>query len=597
MKYCKFFLALFLVTTMIISALPALADTDSDSEKTVICIDPGHGGRDGGTDVGTKTEKEYNLAISLALRDALLEDGRFEVVMTRGDDTYLKYLARADIARQANADLLVSVHCNQVEESYVDGTQAYVSLVEKYNAASLAGAILDAIESASGIRRGKVLTRADSGDSLGVYYWNADRQWDMPGAAEYAQVSDYFSMNTWSSKFGIPSIIIEHGYLSNEHDLAILNSEESIEKIARAEAGAIIEYFTNHEHSYVPSVDYPSNCVFAGSASERCTVCGRKIGSTALDPDSDAHFWRIESSVAATCTEEGSMHLVCQISYNLNAKGGDCAVHEKDEVIPASGHLYRTTDETRGIRECERCGDVIYSLCTGGAEHRYSLTESVAATCTEDGRNTYRCTVCGDEYSDIFPASGHDYAVADEIEPAGDADGRLTLVCSVCGDQKTEILPACEHQWATEVISETCTEEGSITRMCILCGHTDKTVYPALGHWLETDECEYCAPTCTEDGYLRGICKRCGEDVTEPIPATGHAFYKAGRYELCPRCGEKRERPLGEFLTDNPVFIAAAVIFFAVIAAIVIIISQTVRAKKRKIARRKVLEDEWSKQK
>ena len=591
MKYSKFFLIIFICLTIVISAFPALAD--SPDEKTVIVIDAGHGGIDGGTDAGTKTEKEYNLALSLYLRDELLADGRFDVVMTRDDDTYLKYLARADIARLANADLLISVHCNQVPEDYVSGTQAFVSLIDRYNAADLAVSILESIESAVGMKRGKVLTRADSGDSLGIYYWNAEKQWDMPGAEEYGQVSDYFSMNTWSSKFGIPSIIVEHGYLSNKADLALLNDDASLKAIAHAEADAIIEYFTNHEHDYVFSVDYPSNCVFTGTASERCSICGKKINTTPLPPsDEDGHFWRVVSSEPATCTTDGYEHLICQISSNLSSKGFDCETHEKDVVIPALEHDYQTTDVSRGIRECTHCGDVRQSGCTGGGEHRFSLTETVEPTCLSDGRKTYRCSICGDEYSDVIHSDGHKYAVVDELPPDGKNDGSRVYRCSVCGDEYTESISSCTHAYATETVDPTCLSDGRITKICFICGHTDTTVLPATGHTL-TDVSRN-EPTCEEQGSTSGVCSVCGERVTESLEPLGHSFESDGLIERCSVCGKTRPRPIGEILSSNPILTACALIALGAVAAIVIIITQNSRARKKKKARRADLYSEWS---
>lgn len=594
MKFSKFFLTILFVFIIVLTSLPTYAD--EAAEKPVICIDPGHGGIDGGTDAGTKTEKEYNLALSLALRDALVEDGRFEVVMTREDDTYLKYLARADIARRANADLLLSMHCNQVDEDYVTGTQAFVSLIEKYNAASLAGSILDSIESAVGLKRGKVLTRADSGDSLGVYYWNSERQWDMPGAEEYGQISDYFSMNTWSSKFGIPSIIIEHGYLSNAGDLAILNSDASIKAIAKAEAAALAEYYFGHEHTFVKSVDYPSNCVFAGTVSDRCSVCGMKTNTAALPENPDGHFWRTTESTPATCTADGHEHCVCQISFNLNAKGYDCEVHEEDSTIPALGHDYHTvTSDGRTVRKCTGCGDEIYTLCTTGGDHLYEIVESATPTCTVNGKKVYRCTVCGDEYTEDIHAEGHKYEITEEQPATDSADGFRKYVCTVCGNEYTEVLSNCSHQYATEVVETTCTEDGHITKICFLCGHTETTVLESAGHVIAEDTRESVLPTCTEDGYVRGVCEVCGETVTEPIPAEGHKFYDSGRYEICPACGEKHLRPFIDRATDNPVMLASGIIAVAAVAAIIIIITQNARARKAKKARRNALKDEWSK--
>ena len=60
------------------------------AENPVIVIDAGHGGYDGGTAQGIRTEKEYNLLLAQYLYDELTADGRFDVYMTRTTDVYLK---------------------------------------------------------------------------------------------------------------------------------------------------------------------------------------------------------------------------------------------------------------------------------------------------------------------------------------------------------------------------------------------------------------------------------------------------------------------------------------------------------------------------
>ena len=192
--FIKIFFAIIFLSLILSLSAPVLA---LDGDKVVVVLDPGHGGMDGGTDTGIRTEKTYNLLIAGYLRDALEKDGRFEVIMTRDDDAYLKFLPRALFALSSNADLLLSLHCNSNEYSSVSGAEAYVSIVEEFNATDLAEKLLRSISSAVSISYGKVETCPDTGDSLGIYYWNSDRQWDMPGDSSLGIRSDYYSMNTW----------------------------------------------------------------------------------------------------------------------------------------------------------------------------------------------------------------------------------------------------------------------------------------------------------------------------------------------------------------------------------------------------------------
>jgi N-acetylmuramoyl-L-alanine amidase len=86
------------------------------SEKRLICIDPGHGGKYPGAVTTKSLEKDLNLELALSLRQVLLPD--FAVVMTRRDDRELGGSSGSDLAMRcricndADADLFISVHHN-----------------------------------------------------------------------------------------------------------------------------------------------------------------------------------------------------------------------------------------------------------------------------------------------------------------------------------------------------------------------------------------------------------------------------------------------------------------------------------------------------
>lgn len=92
----------------------------------VIVIDPGHGGSDPGAmgPAGTK-EATVNLAAAQALADALEKTGRYTVVLTRRTDTRLAHEERSRIAREAKADLFISLHADAHRDAAVRGASVY----------------------------------------------------------------------------------------------------------------------------------------------------------------------------------------------------------------------------------------------------------------------------------------------------------------------------------------------------------------------------------------------------------------------------------------------------------------------------------------
>ena len=88
--------------------------------------------------------------------------------------------------------------------------------------------------------------------------------------------------------------------------------------------------------------------------------------------------------------------------------------------------------------------------------HNYQLTSSQEATCTEEGKNTYTCTDCGDTYTETTPALGHDYVAKDD-------GGDTVYTCKRCGDSYTELLPRKNISLKVGQTSETYTLDGEKT--------------------------------------------------------------------------------------------------------------------------------------
>ncbi len=597
------FIIILLLLQVFLPALPT--PVCADSEKIVVILDAGHGGMDGGSDKGIRTEKEYNLILAQYVAEALRANGNFEVRLTREDDTYLQFLERALYIREYNADILISLHCNSNEDSSVKGNMALVSVIDKFNASTLAGKILDAISSAVDINCGNVATREDTGDSLGVYYWNDEYQWDMPGERSSGTVSDYFSINTWSSKFGTPSIIVEHGYVSNAHDREILDSDENLKKIAYAEAQAVIDFYTGHTHQW-PSektVDYPSNCTLTGTKSYRCQICGMKSATESLPAAPDTHYWRQTASLAATCTEDGYIEYICQISDNLNSKGYPCEVHYYTATLPETGHNYQVIEDTQAghgkdghyIQKCLYCGDVIEEVRPGDP-HQYEITANIPPTCTEDGGVAYACTVCGDSYTETIPALGHDFEEIERVEISGDTNGYILYKCRTCGEEKREILSACEHEYTNRIETPaTCETNGKISETCSKCGYVHEEILPATGHTLTV--MMDVPPTCENEGYYRAECSVCGAKFIENRPAIGHTYIIKEETQhiltkVCQICGQEiteeiTRRNLLSIFQNPAAAIILCVILIQLIAIPVIVVYHHRHQKKLSEIRRK----------
>ncbi|MCP4386446.1 MAG: N-acetylmuramoyl-L-alanine amidase, partial [Hyphomicrobiales bacterium] len=87
--------------------------TPTDNDLPTIVLDPGHGG----IDTGAKgrqgaVEKKVTLAFAEILGEKLTESGRYNVLFTRTDDSFVALSDRVGFAQDHNADLFVSIHAN-----------------------------------------------------------------------------------------------------------------------------------------------------------------------------------------------------------------------------------------------------------------------------------------------------------------------------------------------------------------------------------------------------------------------------------------------------------------------------------------------------
>ncbi|MBI4346020.1 MAG: N-acetylmuramoyl-L-alanine amidase, partial [Elusimicrobia bacterium] len=94
--------------------------------KRKIVVDPGHGGEDSGaTGKRGVREKDVNLLAAKELARRLVEDGSFDVLLTRDTDVFVPLADRAKMANEFGADLFISLHCNANYKRSEKGFEIY----------------------------------------------------------------------------------------------------------------------------------------------------------------------------------------------------------------------------------------------------------------------------------------------------------------------------------------------------------------------------------------------------------------------------------------------------------------------------------------
>ena len=90
----------------------------------VVAIDPGHGGLDPGAEHGGAREADLMLDVGLELAEAVARAGMVPV-LTRAEDRFVPLPTRMTIAREAGADLLISLHADALEGEQATGASVY----------------------------------------------------------------------------------------------------------------------------------------------------------------------------------------------------------------------------------------------------------------------------------------------------------------------------------------------------------------------------------------------------------------------------------------------------------------------------------------
>jgi N-acetylmuramoyl-L-alanine amidase len=221
----------------------------------IVAIDAGHGGDDPGASGPAGThEKDVTLAIAHMLAARLNDRPGMHAVLTRDSDRLIDLRERFQRARNAHADLFISIHADSVRDRSITGASVYTlsyhgasseaarSLADRENA-KLGGMPLAGVDP----NLASVLVDAAQSQIMGESVEAADQvlsALDEVGAIRKKVVQHAGFMVLKSPD--LPSMLVETAYISNPREEQNLRSTAYQERLAVAIESGVVAYFQRH---------------------------------------------------------------------------------------------------------------------------------------------------------------------------------------------------------------------------------------------------------------------------------------------------------------------------------------------------------------
>ena len=272
MKRKKLLISIFIFMTMIIT-FGSLSFASSD---IIVALDPGHGGDDPGAMGGNLKESDLNWKIASRVKEILDETPGITGVLTKSQyETVDEREERARRAVENNADLLVSFHINSNDSSSsLSGAEVYIthSTAERrfYEYSNRLG--LDILSNLRSVG-------VQSHSPKPLVRVGAD--WDK---YDDGTIADYYGIISWPMHMGIPGMIIEHAFINNPYDRANYLNDTMLNRMAEADAQAIIKNKELFRREYVGNINTDLQTMQVGQESDgRYYITGNVLVAEWID--------------------------------------------------------------------------------------------------------------------------------------------------------------------------------------------------------------------------------------------------------------------------------------------------------------------------
>ena len=226
----------------------------SGQRKVVVAIDAGHGGDDpGALGAAGSREKNITLAVAKSLAEAINGEPGMTAVLIRDRDFFIPLERRYAIAREAKADLFVSIHADAFTTKAARGSSVFV--LSQRGASSEAARMLARQENQADLVGGVSFRDKDS--TLAAVLLDLSQGATMEASEivasnvlrGLANIGNLHKRELQRANFvvlrspDVPSLLVETAFISNPTEEKRLNDPKHRQKLAVAVTDGIREYF------------------------------------------------------------------------------------------------------------------------------------------------------------------------------------------------------------------------------------------------------------------------------------------------------------------------------------------------------------------
>ena len=231
-----------------------------EGKDFVVVIDAGHGGKDPGAKGRAINEKTINLSVAQKLGSLITQNHKdVKVVYTRKTDVFVDLDERANIANRNKADLFISIHTNAVKRgSTVAGTETYtLGLARTDENLEVAMRENSAILLEDNYLQKYEGFDPNSSESYIIFEFMQNKHMEQSISLASEVQKSFVSAKRKNRgvrqagflvlrKTGMPSILVELGYISNPAEEQFMKGAEGQRKLA----AAIYNAFTKYKREY-----------------------------------------------------------------------------------------------------------------------------------------------------------------------------------------------------------------------------------------------------------------------------------------------------------------------------------------------------------